>query len=261
MPPPAAIYTADNCNAAFQLNWAVSLFWREPPDGCGWLTELGEAAERDGVRILKHEFIKPGVSQFLASTRPDIAPERIVWSIKGRLQHAVRRERAKAFRRNYGLRSIGSATREAVEQYVRSQVAHHPMADPRVQAVLSEVQIDDPAVDLSAPRQSAHALSWYNLHVCFINDGRCMEVRREPLLRIRDTIVKAAAKHGHLLSKAGILPDHIHLALGCNVREPPDEVALSYMNNLAYALGIKRAFAFGYYVGTFGEYDLGVTWL
>ena len=32
------------------------------------------------------------------------------------------------------------------------------------------------------------------------------------------------------------------------------------MNNLAYGRP-ERVFAFGFYVGTFGEYDLGVTWL
>ena len=103
-------------------------------------------------------------------------------------------------------------------------------------------------------------LWWYNLHICFVADGRCREVRREPLLCVRETIIKAAAKHRHLLSKAGILPDHVHLTLGCDVRESPGDVALSYMNNLAYALGMKFVFAFGFYVGTFGEYDLGVTW-
>ena len=44
--------------------------------------------------------------------------------------------------------------------------------------------------------------------------------------------------------------------LGCNVTESPAEVALSYMNNLAWTAGMKRVFGFGFYVGTFGEYDL-----
>ena len=223
--------------------------------------ELQPAADRDGVRILKHRFIKPGVSQFLLSTRPELSPERLVRSVKGRLQHLVGRERPKAFRRNYGLRSVGSATREAVEQYVCSQVDHHPMADPRVQEMLRTVQIDNSQVDLSAPRRNAHAMYWYNLHVCFVNEGRCREIRGEPLRRMREMVLKAAAKKRHLVSRAGIVPDHIHLTLGCNVSESPAEVALSYMNNLAYVCESKRAFTFGFYVGTFGEYDLGVTWL
>jgi hypothetical protein len=26
------IYTPENCKTAYQLNWAVSLFWHDPPD-------------------------------------------------------------------------------------------------------------------------------------------------------------------------------------------------------------------------------------
>jgi REP element-mobilizing transposase RayT len=242
------------------LNWTLSLFWHEPPAVAAWLPELQAATEADGVRVLDHRFIKPGVSQFLVSTWPDVSPERQVWSVKGRLQHLVRRQRPRAFRRNYGLRSIGSATRDTIEEYVRSQVDHHPLADPRVQEQFRGVQIDNADIDLSAPQQNAHALYWYNLHVCFVNDRRCMEFRRETLELLRAMLLRAAAKHGHRLSKAGIVADHIHLTLGCNATEPPADVALSYMNNLAFACGQKRAFAFGFYVATFGEYDLGVTW-
>jgi hypothetical protein len=47
------------------------------------------------------------------------------------------------------------------------------------------------------------------------------------LERQRETIFKAAAKKAHLLSRAGIVPDHIHLTLGCNMSESPADVALS----------------------------------
>jgi hypothetical protein len=48
------------------------------------------------------------------------------------------------------------------------------------------------------------------------------------------------------------------MTLGCSLEESPEGVVLSYMNNLAYALGMRRVFTFSYFVGTFGEYDLGV---
>lgn len=44
----------------------------------------------------------------------------------------------------------------------------------------------------------------------------------------------------------GILPD-----------QAPIDVALSYMNNLAYAQGMQRVFMPSCYLGTFGEDDLG----
>ena len=194
MNAPAPIYTSENCRAAYQLNWSLALFWQEPAANADWLADLQRTVEPNGVRILEHQFARPGVSQFLVSTRPETAPERLVWSVKGRLQHQVRRQCPKAFHRNYGLRSVGSATREALEGYVRSQVDHHPMADPRVQAALRAVQIDDGGVDLSEPRRNAHARYWYNLHVCFVNEGRCREIQNERLRRTHDMIVGARGK-------------------------------------------------------------------
>ena len=61
-----------------------------------------------------------------------------------------------------------------------------------------------------------------------------------------------------MLARASIVPEHIHLSLGCNLEESPLDVALSYMNNLAYASEQRPVFKFGCFVGTFGEYDLGV---
>ncbi len=257
----APIYTAENCKAAYQINWALSLFWHTPIDDARWLPELQAATEPDGVRVLEHRFIKAGVSQLLLSTRPDVGPDRVVWSAKGRLQHLVRHKHPKAFRRNYSLRSMGSASRKVVEQYIAGQVEHHPMADPRVQERMQMFQINRPEIDLGQSRQSAHAIYWYNLHVCFVTDGRWKEVRHEVLSKMHAMILRASEKKGHLLSHAAIVPDHVHLALGCNLAESPADVALSYMNNLAYACGGAPVFAFGFYAGTFGDYDLGVTWL
>jgi hypothetical protein len=59
------------------------------------------------------------------------------------------------------------------------------------------------------------------------------------------------------LSRAAIVPDHIHLTMGCPIERSPEDVALGYLNNCAYAWGMSAMFQFGYYVGTFGEYDRG----
>ena len=50
---------------------------------------------------------------------------------------------------------------------------------------------------------------------------------------------------------------HVHVLLGCNLAESPQEVALGYLNNLAYAQEMRRVYQYGFYVGTVGEYDLG----
>jgi hypothetical protein len=165
---------------------------------------------------------------------------------------------SKPFRRNYSLRSIGSTRREKLEQYLTTQLSHHPMADQRVQQRLEQFQIFRPEVDLSQPRRTSHAEYWYNLHIVIVNDERYMEVRDEVLAGLRDMILKASDAKGHSLSRAAIVPDHIHLILGCDLEESPEQVVLGYMNNLAYACGMKPVFRSSYYVGTLSEYDLGV---
>jgi hypothetical protein len=70
-------------------------------------------------------------------------------------------------------------------------------------------------------------------------------------------VLKASSAKRHRLSRAGILADHVHLLLGCNLAESPQEVALGYLNNLAYAQQMRPVYQYGFYVGTVGEYDLG----
>jgi len=51
--------------------------------------------------------------------------------------------------------------------------------------------------------------------------------------------------------------DGVDITLGCRIDRSPEEVALGYLNNCAYACAMKPVFQFSYYVGTFGEYDRG----
>ncbi|MGO9112181.1 MAG: transposase [Thermoguttaceae bacterium] len=257
MPAISRIYALENCRSAYQLNWSLSIFWHQRPSTAEWLGALQAATEPDGVRVLEHRFVDERMSQFLVSTKPAVSPHALVRSVKGRLQYLVRGERPRAFQRNYCLRSVGSVTRGDVENYVRSQPGHHPMADPRVQAILERNQICNPHVDLSCPRESDHAIYLYNLHIVLVHAERFREVREERVAARRAMILGVCERQGYLLSRAGIVSDHVHLALGGVPNQSPGEIAVRFMNNLAYRDGMKRVFEFGYYVGTFGEYDLG----
>ena len=225
---------------------------------CSWLDELRQLNEPEHIRILQHTFRAPNVSQFLISTRPSVPPSTIAQRVKGRLQHLFQGNLSKPFRRNYSLRSIGSTRREKLEQYLATQLGHHRMADARVQDRLRRYQIHQRDVDLSQPRRTSHAEYWYNLHIVLVNEGRHMEIRDEILAAFRGMILRASVAKGHALLRAAIVPDHIHLALGGNLQESPEEIVLGYMNNLAHACGMRREFCWSYYVGTFSEYDLGV---
>lgn len=104
------IYTATNVTPAYQLNWGLTVFWRQPPiPDHEWLKELQAATEPDGVRVLKHRFTTNNASQFFVSTKPHVAPSEMIRSIKGRLQHLIRsQERMALSQRIYGIFAIAA---------------------------------------------------------------------------------------------------------------------------------------------------------
>jgi hypothetical protein len=130
-------------------------------------------------------------------------------------------------------------------------------AGARVQSALEGVQIECPEIDLSKPRGTAHAISWYNLHVVLVHHQRWPKVRETVLREISSMVRRVCPSKGYVLSRAGIVADHIHLAIGCPMESAPDEIALALLNNLAFVHGMKPAFQFGAYLGTFGEYHDG----
>lgn len=251
------LYNPTTCSIAYQLNWSLSVFCRSPiPQEKEWLELLCNATEPEGVRILEHRRKRLCVHQFLLSTKPEVSPSQVIRSVKGRLQHLVRAKVPKAFQRNYWMQSVGSAKRDVVEAYVSSQLHHHQASDDRVQESLERFQYMDRLVDLSLPRHSGHGLFIHNLQVVIVNWGRCENTCEEVFTTIRDTAISVSRERGHLLSRIGLFTDHIHLTLGCGVNEAPIDVGVAYLNALAEAQG-GSVYQNGFYVGTFGDYDLG----
>jgi REP element-mobilizing transposase RayT len=256
MPDP--LYTVHNVTPAFQLRWSLALFTtKQIPPLDSWRDPLKAVVEKDAVRILEAKFQPPNVWLFLLSTTPPVSPPAIVKSVKGRLQHLIRSTSPEAFRRNFSLTSLGDASRDVIEEYVAKQLGHHRMADERVQERLAQFQLVFPDVDLSKPLFSSHGRYMFNLHLVLVNSERWREIRESELATTRDMFVNAATSKRHRLSRLSIQPDHLHATLGCNVNASPQEVALAYMNNLSYAHGMRPVFQNSYYVGTFGEYDIG----
>lgn len=82
-------------------------------------------------------------------------------------------------------------------------------------------------------------------------------IRDEVLWAVSGMILQSCRAKGYLLSESGVLPDHVHILVGCPFEETPQEVALGFLNNLAYAQGMRRVYQFGAFVGTVGEYTFG----
>lgn len=256
--PPDPLYTPANCKFAYQLRWSLTLFWNSPPLFDDWLPELRKATAKDGVRILRHRITRDDCSQFLLSTRPATKPSTVIWSVKGRLQTLVRAEMSQAFQRNYDLLSIGSTRLEKAEAYVAAQLRQHSTEARPAPAAFEDLQFVDPEIDLSRPRFTNHGRFSCNLHLVFIRAGRSPETRPAVWLAVRNMIRKASRQKQHLLSRLGILPDHVHMTVGIHPDESPEEVALSYMNNIAFCLGMEPVLMHGCFIGGIGNYDLHV---
>lgn len=251
-------YSQENCVPFYKLYWSLSLFWKkEPIQSNLWLDNLKPLTEKDGVRILEYRFKDEIVSQFLISSRPEISPSGIIRSVKGRLQYLIRLQIPKAFKGNYSIKSVGSAKLDIAGHYLDSQLEHHQMADSNVQERFEKYHINNKNVDLKSPRYSSHGQFNYNLHLVLINVGRWREIRDAYLTKSLNLIQRTAQKKNHLILKARLLPDHIHVILGCYITESPMDVALAYMNNIAYGHGNVPLFQYNFFVGTTGEYDLG----
>jgi REP element-mobilizing transposase RayT len=253
---PEPLYTAANCRVAYQLHWSVALFAKSNwPEKKTWWDGLCQAVEPDGVRLLEYQNSGPTTGQFFVSTRPDVSPAAMVRSIKGRLQYLVRDAIPQLWQRHYGITSVGDANNDVLQGYVGRQVEHHPQADPRIVERLSQAQFQDVAVDLAALRSSSHGRFTHSLHLVLENVEHLTDVRQEWLEVSRTMVIAACRKKGWLLSRLGLVGNHLHALLGCDVTDAPRDVALSLLNNLAFAHGMKRVYEPSFYVGTFGPYD------
>ncbi len=257
--PPRPIYEAENLNPAYQLRYAWTAWPSrgpvpEPLADEAW-RNLQTAWDSDGLRALEPTWSRDKI-QILFSTTPDVNPVFLAARAKGRLDHAYRQAgQACEFSRKVGLRSVGENTRADVEQYIASQVSRASFADSQYQRSLEKFIVCDSTVLLAEPSETRSGRYWYNLHIVLVSADRAPFAEPE-LGLIRDRSLEIAAKKGHRISRLAVMPDHLHIALRGNLDHSPQEIALAFQNNLAFALGQNAVWKHTYYAGTFSEYDM-----
>jgi len=256
------LYTASTLRPpAYHLRYTGSgwpstgLFPHLPPPS--FWEPLQTAWEADGLRMLERKW-SPDLIQFTFSVRPQISPVIFTARVKGRLQHALRKaESPTEFSRKVAFRSIGANHRAEVENYIQAQVDKEQFVDPRFTELVKQFTVAVPAVDLAAPTATNSGRYWYNLHLVLIVQGRYRIADPDFLRTTHDWSFKIATKKGHTISRLAVMPDHLHIAMRGNIAHSPEEIALGFLNNLAFALGQRAHWEPCYYAGTFGEYDMG----
>jgi REP element-mobilizing transposase RayT len=257
---PEPLYRPADLNAAYQLRYG----WTGWPSTVPLPSELlahvlpdiAPEWENDGLRVLEST-LTPGQLRLTLSATPRVSPVLLASRVKGRIQHHCRRNGFRVdFSRKLAVRSLGDPRRAQVEAYIRNQVPNEPLADERFRALLTSFTVVNPAVDLSQPTESNSGRYWYNLHLVLVVGERYRIGEAATLGKIRDTVLRICVKKGYAASTAAVLPDHLHLAVRGAIAQAPEEIALSFLNNLAYALGQRPWWQVGYYAGTFGEYGM-----
>ena len=151
---------------------------------------------------------------------------------------------------------MGDNTTQIVTDYISRQVAKSDYVDPRFKDFLNRFTVEDSAVDLTQPTATVSGRYWYNLHLVLVVSDRFPIAAEAALTTIRDRCFVIAAEKGDAVRALSLMPDHLHLALRGNIEQSPQEIALAFQNNLAFALGQNAVWSHNYYAGTFGEYDM-----
>jgi REP element-mobilizing transposase RayT len=258
--PPEPLYRPADLRPAYQLRYGWTGWPSRSPFATNLLArvlpDIAPEWANDGLRVVESS-LAPEQIQLTLSATPQVAPVTLAGRIKGRLQHHCRRHGAPLdFSRKLAVRSLGNPTRAEVEAYVRNQVPNEALADERFRKVLASCTVVRPEVDLSRPTESHSGRYWYNLHLVLVVRERYRVGEETALAKIRDMALRVCAKKGYAASALAVLADHLHLAVRGDVARSPEEVALAFLNNLAYALGQRPWWEAGYYAGTFGEYGM-----
>jgi REP element-mobilizing transposase RayT len=256
---PEPLYSAQDLKPAYELRYSWTGWTRgDDTPAIEVLEALQPLWDEDGMRLLERLWTN-GQVQLLFSTRPDVSPVLLAGRAKGRLQHALKKagRNFPGFSRMVAVRSVGHNRREDVERYIERQVANERFANPRFHDLMEEFTLRCPEVDLSQPSESARGRYWYNLHLVLVTAERYRVADRRRLEILRDGCFRIARKKGYAISVVSVMPDHIHMAMRGDYRQSPQDIALAFQNNLAYLLGQVRIWEDSFYVGTFGEYDMG----
>lgn len=122
--------------------------------------------------------------------------------------------------------------------------------DPRFKNYLNDIRFVNDNVDLEAATVTGRGHYWYILYVVLVvaDCRRWPVTRHENFERLRDGCLRIATKRGAAISAVSIMPDHIHLPLRGNIEHSPQEIALSYLNNLSYLMGFNECWSREYYV-------------
>ncbi len=202
--------------------------------------------------------------------KPDQTVARAVKMLKGNLSRRFdatfaddleRHNTRTLWARGYFARSAGKINLELARKYVEAQVSHHGYKGTCTNALeFRNPNFKSPAFNL------AHCLCMLDYHVVLATAYRKPLFDEAIAPGLFNYILTVGGKHGFLVDRIGLLPDHMHLILQAVPTMSIQDCVLTLMNNTRYWMTkhysgvLKQTGAWdvwnaSFYAGTVGEYS------
>jgi REP element-mobilizing transposase RayT len=235
---------------------------KEPMDGSGFSPPraLLNAWEGDGLRV---RAITLGMgdeqrgAQMVCESASGLAPVFVAQRLKGRLNHALRRERSAfgGFERLFYLGTLGQNDREVVRRYIQNQVDRSDLVDPLYRERMKALRFHrEPG---AAPRGKHKGIHDHALHVVLVTAGR-YRMRSPEARRVARGVLEGAEAKGVELLEFSIMPDHAHLLVRPDHHRSPEQTLEEIKRGSGEVLRRTRFWQNGGYTGTVGPYPLEV---
>ncbi len=253
-----SIYTKENIRIVHNLHYGWTGWTNEacfPASSDAVVKQCAPLWFDDGLQLESCK-IQQNEIQCLFKAIPQVSPVFCCARVKGRLQHAFRKNSSPIdFSRKIGFRSLGDNTREIVQKYIAGQAVKSDYIDPRFKEWLEKFNSKFERVNIAEPEQPSHGCYWYALHIVIVvKDRRFPMTLSHTFEKVRFTAIYISNEISCELAEISVMPDHIHMALRGNINLSPQDIALSFLNGLAYAMGSNACWSEEAYVGSFSEY-------
>ncbi len=248
----AVLYGATNIRPVQRLHFSWT-GWPTEGTSLPPLPDIKHLWKDDGLKLIAHD-CDPTHVMLTFSSDAHVAPTTLAQRAKGRLQHAYRLQGTPVkFSGKISVRSLGENISDIVETYIRDQLDHVELVDPKYRTLLAECAHEDDSLDLSQPSTTNAGRYWYNLHLVFVTCGRYRVGRPDVVHGLRDRALEV----GFPIKAIAVMPDHLHIAVRGAPDKSPAEIGALLQDATAKAAGC-RLWQENFYVGTFSEYGLEV---
>ncbi|MEZ6090787.1 MAG: transposase [Pirellulaceae bacterium] len=197
------------------------------------------AWKADQLRMLKHR-IDGSLVQFVFAAKPSVSPTFLARVPRGdwiMLRHSGT---AIKFSRKVAVRSLGENTARAVSHYIDHQIDNADFADASFARSIGPYTRRFPKINPNQPIEVTRGRYWYCLHLVLVTAERYRFCRVECFKRIYDRCLQIADRKAYRIAAISVMPDHLHLNLVGSVEHSPEQIALAFQNNLAFAFDQTR---------------------